>query len=115
MGNLIEKYLTEQQAFLVMAVPTGNEKEIELVSPQKETFTLEEIKNHLKMNEQDYLEAVTCNEEWMFLCDEDGIRKNLKRNAVATEVYNTIVNKNYCHVNKDLVGNVLFIKRNLIV
>lgn len=113
--DLIQKYIDEAQAFVVIAVPTGSEKQLCEVEPKGKTFTLEEIKKMLKMADTDYLEAVTINKDWMLLCDEDGKRKNLQSNIVATEAWNQMIRPALGHrINDYLVGNIIFMKRHLL-
>jgi hypothetical protein len=113
--QLIDRFLKETNSFVVIAIPTGSEKQLIEVKPIEKEFTLEEVKTALKMKENEYVEMVTCNEDWMFLCDEEGKLKEQPINYVATEIWNKFCIERSGHKSGDfLVGNVIFMKRNLL-
>jgi len=108
---MIHEFLKHTNAFVVLAVPTGNEKRIMEVKPAGEQFSLGEVKAALRMRDDEYVEMVTCDPEWMFLLDEEGKNKQQTVNTVAVEVWEELVGLS---INDQLAGNVIFMKRHLL-
>ena len=116
MEHLTNLLNTEDAFVIKLPLETNSKQEIITIKPSNGTdFTLDELKNHMEMKDDEYVESLTIDENWMLLCDEEGKLKSLPINMDATNLYNHFIKTMMGFgIGDYLVGNIIFMKRHLL-